>query len=476
MRHGSPRALGRAALVVAIVQLVVPAPALAHGLTGRADLPIPVWLFSWAAAAVLVLSFAALGALWSQPRLEGDAFRPLPAAFGRVLTSTPVQVACGAVGVALLLAVVVAGLAGAQVTSQNVTPTFVYVVFWLGLVPLSVVFGDVFALLNPWRAVGRAVGWLLRGIDAEPLAYPTWLGRWPAAAGLLAFAALELVSPYGDRPATVAYAALVYSSATWIAMSLFGVDAWTRRGEAFSVYFNLFSRLSVFEVRGRTIGTRPLLSGLSRLEILPGTVAVVMVMIGSVTFDGLSAGPTWLSSTKPFINDVADLGLGPRHAVELVYGAGLLVTVMIIAGLYRLAILGAHTVDRRHSVRELAASFAPSLVPIALAYAAAHYVSLLLFTGQMVIPLASDPLGRGWDLLGTADYRTSFFVSAEVFWYLQLAFVVAGHVAALVLAHDRALVLYTDTRRAARSQYWMLGIMVVFTVLALWLLSEASKG
>ena len=94
----------------------------------------------------------------------------------------------------------------------------------------------------------------------------------------------------------------------------------------------------------------------------------------------------------------------------------------------------------------------------------------------MVIPLASDPLGRGWDLFRTGDYRTSFFVSAEVFWYLQLAFVVAGHVAALVLAHDRALVLYADARKAARSQYWMLGIMVVFTVLALWLLSEASKG
>ena len=115
-------------------------------------------------------------------------------------------------------------------------------------------------------------------------------------------------------------------------------------------------------------------------------------------------------------------------------------------------------------------------MPIALAYAAAHYVSLLLYQGQAAVALASDPLGRGWNLFGTASWDVNFFVSPEVFWYLQLAFVIGGHVAALVLAHDRALELYGSGRRAVRSQYWMLAIMVIFTVLALWLLSEASKG
>ena len=185
-----------------------------------------------------------------------------------------------------------------------------------------------------------------------------------------------------------------------------------------------------------------------------------MVMIGTVTFDGISAGPTWLEQTTPMTSWVADLGFGPRFGVEIVYGLGMLAIVALVAGVYRLA-AGAY-----------AGRYVLSMVPIALAYCAAHYVSLLLFTGQNAVFLASDPLGRGWDLFGTAGGRMNFFLSAEVFWYLQLFFVIGGHVAAIVLAHDRALVM----KASRRSQYPLLAAMIGFTVLALWLLSEASKG
>ena len=144
---------------------------------------------------------------------------------------------------------------------------------------------------------------------------------------------------------------------------------------------------------------------------------------------------------------------------------------------YRLGISGAHGVDRRHSKRELSRTFAHSLIPIALAYAAAHYVSLLLFQGQALAPLASDPLGRGSDIFGTATWGIDYaFVTAEAFWYIQFAMVIGGHLAALALAHDRALAIYEDGRAATRSQMWMLAVMAGFTTLALWLLSEASKG
>jgi hypothetical protein len=233
----------------------------------------------------------------------------------------------------------------------------------------------------------------------------------------------------------------------------------------------------VLELRDRVLGTRPFLGGLARIEPVPGIVAVVMTMIGSVTFDGLSAGPTWLERNRPLINALDDHGFSQRYALEFVYGLGLLVVIGLVYALYRLAIAGVHSVDRSRSGGELARLFAPSLVPIALAYAAAHYVSLLVFQGQELAVLASDPFGRGWNVFGTADWDLGIgYISAEVFWYLQLAFVAGGHVAALVLAHDRALALFPETRKAVRSQYWMLAIMVFFTVLALWLLSEASKG
>ena len=467
------------ALAVGTIALAVLAPAAAvgHGLVGRSDLPVPQWLFGWGATVVLVVSFVALGSLWRRPVLERDSWRPLADGLSRVLTSRPLEIVCGASGIALLAVVVYSGFAGAERVDANLTPTFVYVVFWLGFVPVSVLFGDVFRAFNPWLAVGRAASWALGRWAPEPFTYPERLGRWPAALGLLAFAWLELVSTNGDRPATIALAIAVYSMLTWLGMYVFGVQAWTRRGEAFSVYFNLLSRLSVFERRDRRIGLRRPLSGLTSVQAVPGTVAVLAVMIGTVSFDGFSGGGTWQGLLADMLDGLRSLGVGSSDAVQLAYTAGLLAVVGLTYGFYRVGVAGAAQLAGKHRAADLARAFAHSLVPIALAYVAAHYVSLLLLQGQAVAALASDPLGDGANLFGTATWTIDYgLLGAEVFWYLQVGFVVLGHMGALALAHDRALVLYDDARRAVRSQYWMLGVMVGFTSLALWLLSEANKG
>jgi len=277
--------------------LVLAVNASAHGLAGRADLPIPEWLFGWGAAMVLVVSFVGLAVLWPEPRLQTPGWRPLPGRVGRVLASRPVEIACGGFGAFLLGLVVYAGLRGTQSPAANFTPTFIYVIFWLGLVPLSVLFGDVFRAFNPWRAIGRAVARVARtasgGELPAPLAYPGRLGRGPAAAGLFGFAVIELVVAEGDSPRTLAIAVLVYSALTFVGMALYGVERWLDRGEAFSVYYNLFSRLSAFETRDGEVGLRKPLSGLPRLERLPGTVALLVVVIGSVSFDGFSAKSIW---------------------------------------------------------------------------------------------------------------------------------------------------------------------------------------
>ena len=473
--------IARCLFAVAAAALLAPAPASAHGLVGRTDLPIPDWLFTWGAAVVLVVSFAGLATLWPEPRLQSPALRPLPETVSRVLTSRSVDVVCGTIGVGLLALVVWSGLAGTTTETANWAPTFVYVAFWLGLVPLSVLFGDVFRAFNPWRAVARASGWLygrFAGAPPEPLSYPARLGYWPAALGLAAFAWLELVSPNGDRPATVAVAALVYSAATWIAMAVYGAERWCDRGEAFSVYFGLLGRLSPVERREGRLGLRAPLSGLTSWPPLPGAVALLAVMIGTVSFDGLSAGRPWNDAAQGPLDWLrSDLGLGASDALTVVYGFGLVSAVLLVAGMYRLGVEGTHTVDRRQSTRHLAGTFAHTLVPIALAYVAAHYVSLLLLQGQALGSLASDPLGRGWDLFGTASATIDYgFVGATTFWYLQVGFVILGHVAALILAHDRALAVFSDSRAAVRSQYWLLGVMISFTSLALWLLAQAREG
>lgn len=452
---------------------------LAHGLSGRADLPIPAWLFTWVAVSVLVVSFVSLAVLWRKARLEGYAFRPLAPWLSRALTGRAAEALCGAFGVFLLGVVVWAGFAGEQNAVDNVVPTFVYVIFWVGLVPASVLCGDVFRAFNPWRALGRACSLAASraagGRLEAALPYPEGLGRWPAAAGLVAFVWLELISPAGVEPQTIAAATLVYSAVTFLGMGLYGVEPWVSRAEAFSVYFGLFARLSPFERRGDEIGLRPPLAGLTRLEPVVGTVGVLAVMIGSITFDGFQETAPW-SKIGPEIAGVLDaIGAGTALADELAAGFGLLVSIALVGGFYLLGVAGARAAGGDHARDDLAHAFVHSLAPIALVYVSAHYLTFLLLTGQGMGFLVSDPLGKGWDLFGTAGWAIDFgLIGATVTWYVQVAFVVTGHLSGLALAHDRALVLYDDVRTATRSQYWLLAVMVGFTSLALWLLSQAN--
>jgi hypothetical protein len=460
------RRTGRALTAALAALALLPASADAHGLVQREQLPIPQWLFAWAAAAVLVISFFALAVLWPQPRLERDVWRPLP--LGRALASTGLQALWGALGVFLLVVTLVAGYIGSGTALDNWAPTFILITFWVGLVFASILLGDVFRAFSPWRAIGR----LLPSLERP---YPEKAGRWPAAAAIFVFAWIELVSGWGDHPARLVTAALLYTVGTLVAQCVYGVETWSRRGEGFAVYYNFFSRLSIFETRDGVLGVRPPLAGLPRLDPAAGTVGFVTVMIGTVTFDGLSQGPLWKDLSADVVDALGGIGIGALTASQIASTIGLFLGVALVAGFYKLGIEGARSVGGDLDVRRLEIGFIHTLVPIAAVYVAAHYFTFLVFEGQAIGYLASDPFGQGWDLLGTvaAGIDYSIFPQKDT-WYVQVAFVVVGHVAALTLAHDRALTLYRDTRLAVRSQYWMLGVMVGFTSLALWLLAQAG--
>jgi hypothetical protein len=456
----------RFAVLAGVAAALAIAPAAeAHGLVQRTNLPIPEWLFGWAAAIVLVASFAALAVLWPRPRLQEPGWRPLPAGIGRVLGSRPVEALCGAIGVGLLVVVILGGYLGEDFARANFAPTFILIAFWVGLVFASVLFGDVFRAFSPWRAVR------LRGIRA----YPERWGRYPAAIALFCFTWVELVSTWGETsPDSLTTAAVVYTVYTLAMQFVFGTEAWTRNGEAFAVYFNLFSRISIWETRDRVVGVRAPLGGLPRLDPVPGTVLFVVVMIGTVTFDGFSQGQLWRDVSVDLANAIDGI-VGLDAAPKVVSTVGLVLGVAAIGLFYRLGIDGARSVGGDLDAPALRRAFIHTLVPIAMAYVAAHYLSFLLFEGQATVYLASDPFGEGWDLFGTADRGIDYtYLSQNATWYLQVGFVVVGHVAALILAHDRALALYRDPQTAVRSQYWMLAVMVGFTSLALWLLAQAA--
>jgi hypothetical protein len=444
---------------------------IAHGIVGRADLPIPTELFGVAAAAVLVVSFVALAAGWTRPRLEHVRERAL------VPVPRAIEVGLGAVGVLAFAATAWAGLAGTGVQSDNLAPTAVYVGFWVGVPFLSLIFGDVFRLVSPWRAIGRAVGWagrrLAPGEPPEPLPYPERLGHWPAALGLLGFAICELCWATSREPAPLAVIMLVYLAVQLVGMSLYGVEAWTRRADAFGVWFGLVARLAPLGCRadGRLV-LRPPVAGAAGLRALAGTAALLIVGIGSTGFDGAKEGPLFNDAAGVLQDAFTSLGTTKGLGLELAFVIGLIVAVALVGALWWLGMAGMPPVggDRR----ALSRRFAHTLIPIAAAYLVAHYFSLLAYNGQDLWRLASDPLGDGSDLLGGAGRAIDYsVVSATAIWYVQVGALVAGHVAGLVLAHDRALVVYGSARDATRSQVVMLVVMVCFTSLGLWLLSAA---
>ncbi|HEV8572171.1 MAG TPA: fenitrothion hydrolase [Actinomycetota bacterium] len=436
------------------------APAAAHGIGGRVDLPVPVWLFVWGAGAVVIVSFVALGVLWKEARLEDPAgSRPLPGPFQTLFRSRLVEAAVRTVSLGVFLGVVVAAAAGEDSAAANVAPVLVYVWFWVGMAFLHAVFGNLWATLSPWDTMARALGIGERSRREYPLAW----GRWPAVFPLFGFVWLELVYPAGASPRTLAVAIAGYTVVTLGGMSLFGRETWNRRGEAFALYFDLLSRISPLarDRNGRVI-LRPILGGLPELFPMPGLVAFVMVLIGSTSFDGLSSSNLWLSWVG---------GLSPGAEV-IVATTGLLGAIGAVTLAYSISMAAAGAILRT-PWHPLAVRFAHSLVPIALAYATAHYFSLLVLEGQLGIRLVSDPLGLGWNLVGTANFIPNLaLVSATTIWYVQVAAIVAGHVAGVVTAHDRSVALFPG-QLAVRSQYALLAVMVMFTVGGLILLSGA---
>jgi hypothetical protein len=460
---------------VGTVALALPASADAHGIVGKADLPIPVWLFSWTAAIVLVVSFVALSTLWRAPQLQQEHRRRL-LQLPRVL-----EWLAGLLGLLLFVVVLYSGFAGAQVANANFSVTFVYVIFWVGIPLASVLFGDLFRVLSPWRTCGRVLeALILRARGAAGggplLSYPERLGNWPAVAGIVGFAWLELVYVERDNPSTLAALSLGYFAVMLAGMVLFGVEEWGGAADAFGVYFNLLSKLSpLVRSEDGALQLRRPLSGVTTLRIRPGTVVLICTLIGTTTFDGFSNGGIWRNNESSVQSLFADLGLSSTPAQELAYSVGLVLCILLIIAVYRLGVLGVGSVSERYDTGELWRSFAHTLVPIAFAYVLAHYFSLLLWQSQAMGYLISDPLGDGSNLFGTAGYQIDYHViSYAGIWYVQVAALVAGHVGGLALAHDRALVLYRDAEEAVRSQYWMLAVMVAFTSFGLWLLSSVG--
>jgi hypothetical protein len=424
---------------------------LAHGVGGRADLPLSLTLVSYAAGAILLVTFAALAWLWPRPRWQrGISGVALPKGLDIGLRTIAVPLRVAMFG--LLALAVVASFIVPPAFARSIAPFALYVIFWVGFLFASGFVGDLWAGIGPtsvfrWLPLRKDRGYTF--------------GHWPAAVGLLAFTWLELVysvEDNGARPLAIAFT--VYLATTLVGCLLWG-RTWLREGDLFGATFRLISYMAPFhrDDEGR-LRIRPPLVGLPAMPVTKGTVALVMVALGSTTFDGFSRTRVWLSLA-------GNGGL-------IINTLGLIWTIGAVYALYRLAVSAmpilAGTPKDERDADEVAESFLHSLIPIAFAYAIAHYFSLLVFEGETTIGVLSDPFGRAWNLFGTRTWAPTYQeLSANAIAYVQTAAIVLGHVAGVVLAHDRAVALFPK-RVATRTQYPMVAVMVAYTVGALLIL------
>ncbi len=435
---------------------------LAHGVGSRQDLPLPFGLAVAGAAAAVVVSFVLLGTLWREPRLDGaHAGRPLPSPVARLLDSPATRAALAVVGGVLTGYVLIALLFGKD-DADNPVPFVVYVLLWVGLVPVSVLFGPVWRRLNPLRHLHSAVLRLAR-LDprAGAVSLPTGLGYWPAAAGLLAFTWLELVAPGNATLPVLRLAITGYVAVQLLGGFVFG-SRWFDRGDAFEVWSGLFGRLSVLGRRadGRLVVRSPL-AGLDALRPAPGLSATVVVMLGTTAYDGASNAPAWFTF-------VQSSGLPQTLAKTL----GLLAVVSLVWLLFAACTALAGLVGGAPAHR-MPGLFAHSLVPVALGYVTAHYWSLLVLEGQNAFIHLSDPLGTGADWLGLADRApNTAALQPNLVAVVQVLAIVTGHVVGVVLAHDRAVRLF-PRRHALVGQLPLLALMVTYTCGGLFLLFSA---
>ncbi|MCV3206435.1 hypothetical protein OHD62_02180 [Mesorhizobium sp. YC-39] len=469
------------ALLLTALCFVSPTPAFAHASDRGHVLLLPTGYYVAGGALAVAVSFLVL-ALLPPDALDRFWRRRLPLfAFGDGLRTIISLISFA--GFAVLIA---AGLFGSRDPLSNPLPLVVWTLLWVGLALLQGLLGDLWSWLNPWYGPWRLATRLIgrRGDETQEPRLPAWLGCWPAVILFFAFAWFELIDPAPDDPARLASVAGLYWLLSFAGMLVFGYPDWSRRGEFLTVFFAMVAR---FAFLGRTEDER---NDDGRLDLcwpgaklldaapLPSSgIAFLLLALSSVSFDGLSRTFSWLGwfgiNPLEFPGRTALMGIG---------SFGLVLTFVLLAAAFMLAVgLGQRLVGSKHTFPEAAGLLVWSIVPIALAYHFAHYLTALLVDGQYAVTTLSDPFALGWNLFGTADMEIEAGVvagadSAWWLWNLQAGVIIAGHMLAVLVAHGLAWRLHPVPSRAAISQFPLTVLMIAYTVFGLWLLATPTVG
>ena len=481
----------RSALLLFLVSLGLWSTSVAaHVMQVPYNLPVPFWLYAYGATGALLASFVVVG-YFVRADSAGVALRTTDVSrsgIARAITSPAVVGTFRVLSVLALLLTIATGFAGTKAPTLNFNITFFWVVFVLGFAYLTALIGDVYRAINPLLVLCDWIEAARPGFLRGRLAYPKWLAYYPALIFYMAFIWIEL---FGHTlPRSLSWTLLAYAGVNLFAAWLFGKHAWFRYGELFAVFFRMNAKLSPLDYRcadGR--GGRPevrvrfpFIGVLTERADHFSLLLFVLFMLSSTAYDGIHETVPWVSifwrNLYPLLAQLIAVD-NPRQYLVLVdyfyYWQWLmmLASPFVYLAIYLGFVAMAKVVTRtRIPVRELALQFTFSLIPIAFVYNVTHYFTLLISQGPFIVPLMSDPLGLGWNLLGTKGWLTQpILLDAGVIWHTQVGLILFGHILSVYLAHVEALKVFPTNRQAALSQVPLLLLMVILTTIGLWILS-----
>lgn len=452
---------------VMVLLLLIPANAvLAHASEQGFVLLLPTDVYIMAGTVSVALTVVLLTVLPDQ--FVASVFRPMVLIRRR---RTGLRVLTSCLSFLLLAALIWAGFNGPHDPLANPLPVFFWTIWWIGFVAAQGVLGDLWRWLNPWSG---PVALLRRTVNIRPfLRFPTQLGHSVAILTFMAFVGFLLADPAPADPTHLARVVGSYWLFTVFALLTFG-PRWLSRAEGLTVILRLYSGMGLFGRKGNrwAIGL-PGWQALAHRTPPIGIAVLILLMLGSGSFDGLNETFWWLG-----VLGINPLEFPGRSAVITQNLTGLVLANLWLISAYALTIwLGLALIRSTVPLARAFCLFAPSILPIALGYHIAHYLPSFLVDSQYALAVASDPMGTGADFLGLGTFyvTTGFFNaqdSVRLIWLTQAAAVVGGHILAVMLAHATALRHFGSRRQAVLSQVPLALFMVLYTLFGLWLLAS----
>lgn len=450
-----------------------PTPASAHSFGKLYSLPVPLWMYLFGAAATIAFSFLIIGYFFTKQNADYSVQSYLVPQniFTKLLSHRISIFVFKFISLFLFILTILSGLFGSNVSTSNFNMTFFWIIFVLGLTYLTAVFGNIYCFLNPLRIVFDLVEKVFKTKVKGIIKYPGYFSYYPALVFYFLFIWVELFAK--TTPFSLSVILLGYMLISILGGFLFGFKTWLLNGDFFNVFFRLIGKVSPLEIKDGRLGLRvpftELLKGKANSFSL---LLFIMFMLSSTAYDGFHSTELSGKIYYPVIHNLLQPAAGDNS--YLVYETfSLMLSPFIFLGVYLFFLKIAKNITRvKDSITGLSLSFAFTLIPIALAYNLAHYYTLIITEGQNIIHLVSDPFGLRWNLFGTAFIKPNLTViNTSVTWNFQVAFILIGHIIGVYLAHQVALKIFADSKKALVSQIPLLILMIVYTLTGLLILS-----